>query len=547
MSASAFDIALALGRVATVATVALIVVYLLLGVDDILSDAYFWIQSALRAVRYRNAPKLTLEKLDAVPEKRIALFVPCWHEADVVGRMVGLLCRSMRYRDFDVFVGVYPNDEETQRAVDAVCRRFPNVHKVVNPLPGPTTKGQNLNAMFAALKRLEGEERAEIIVMHDVEDIVHPLSFRLFNFLIPRKDMVQLPVFPLERPFANWTAWTYADEFAENHQKDLIVREATSGFVPGAGVGCAFSRRCLDAMYDKNGGELFKERALTEDYQIGLDLRLAGYKTIFAHQRIEIPKSLGWKISAAGNFVATRAFFPFTLRTAIRQKARWIAGICFQSARATGWKGGFLTRYHLYRDRKSVVADLSSMLGYPVLLLIAALYAWRWYDSAVPVPRFTDPIVVAGLWLTLGVTVVRLLERALFTGMIYGPAQALASIPRVLWSNIVNGCASASAFVQVLQAWRRRQPLGWAKTAHHFPDEVTLAPYRRALGEILVERNALGHADLQRALQRQRAIQRRLGDVLVEMGVVRPDDVARALDEQRAEDAGHLPAALSLN
>jgi bacteriophage N4 adsorption protein B len=485
VSASAFDVALILTRVATVLTLVMIVVYLVLGVDDLFHDVYFWIRAIVRSIQYRGATKLTLEKLDALDEKRIALFVPCWHEADVVSKMVTLVRQSLRYGNYDIFVGVYPNDPRTQEAVDAVIARFPNVHKVVNPLDGPTTKAQNLNSIYAGMKAAEGTRPFDIVVLHDVEDIVHPLSFKLFNYLIPHKDMVQLPVFPLERPGFNWTAWTYADEFAENHQKDLLVREALNGFVPGAGVGCAYGRICLEVMRARSGGDLFRPEALTEDYQFGLDLKLNGFKTIFVHQRIEIPKALGWRFSPAGNFVATRAYFPFDLRSATRQKARWVAGICFQAAAVIGWKGNLMTRYDLYRDRKSVISDFASLFGYVVLALVGALYLWRWYDPAVPVPRFSDPLIVVGLWLALGVTIARLCERAIFVGRIYGFRQAVFSVFRTIWGNVINGVASLLAVAHVIQAAVRREPLTWTKTRHHFPDDVELEPYRRELGELL--------------------------------------------------------------
>ena len=34
----------------------------------------------------------------------------------------------------------------------------------------------------------------------------------------------------------------------------------------------------------------------------------------------------------------------------------------------TGWTGNFATRYGLYRDRKSIVANLMVFLGYIVLV-----------------------------------------------------------------------------------------------------------------------------------------------------------------------------------
>ena len=32
------------------------------------------------------------------------------------------------------------------------------------------------------------------MVLHDSEDVLHPLELKFFNYLLPRKDMIQLPV-----------------------------------------------------------------------------------------------------------------------------------------------------------------------------------------------------------------------------------------------------------------------------------------------------------------------------------------------------------------
>ncbi len=78
--------------------------------------------------------------------------------------------------------------------------------------------------------------------------MIHQLSLKLYNYLIPRKDMIQLPVLPLEVNYFNFTHWVYNDEFAESHTKDIIVREAIHGLVPSAGVGTAFSRKAIEML-----------------------------------------------------------------------------------------------------------------------------------------------------------------------------------------------------------------------------------------------------------------------------------------------------------
>ena len=74
-------------------------------------------------------------------------------------------------------------------------------------------------------------------MLHDSEDVLHPVELSFFNYLLPRKDMIQLPVASLERDWFELVAGTYMDEFAEWHAKDLVVREslAGSGAVGGRG------------------------------------------------------------------------------------------------------------------------------------------------------------------------------------------------------------------------------------------------------------------------------------------------------------------------
>ena len=191
--------------------------------------------------------------------------------SDVIAKMITHTIQSMNYRNFNIFVGTYSNDQPTQEAVDSVCLQFAQVEKVVCPNPGPTNKADCLNWVFQGMALAERRKgiRYEIIVLHDSEDIAHPLELKLFNWLIPRKDMVQIPVIPLERPASYWTAGTYLDEFAENHLKDLLVRECLAKVIPSAGVGTAVNRAVLDQIAELRKNQIFNINTLTEDYEFG--------------------------------------------------------------------------------------------------------------------------------------------------------------------------------------------------------------------------------------------------------------------------------------
>src|ERR1041385_893061 len=189
------------------------------GLDDVFVDMYYWFHhffSRKKLEQYRNASP---EKLHNIPEKPIAIFVPAWHEYDVIDKMLLNACRTIQYKSYDIFVGVYPNDPQTVEKVQEVSKHFPNVHAVVSEKPGPTTKADNLNQVHLGMLRWENKTgiRYDIILMHDSEDVIHPMSLKINNYFIPEYDMVQMPVFPLHTSHVSIVHWTYADEFAENH------------------------------------------------------------------------------------------------------------------------------------------------------------------------------------------------------------------------------------------------------------------------------------------------------------------------------------------
>ena len=175
---------------------------------------------------------------------------------------------------------------------------------------------------------IEGDDPFAIVVLHDVEDVIHPLSLRLYNRFVPESQLLQIPVFALEYPWYEFVGWTYADEFAKNHCKDMLLRERLGAFVPSAGVGTAMARSGLDRVAESER-DLFPEGALTEDYQFALRLHRHGLRTSFALLRLS-PQHRGEPKTAAA-YIATREYFPNKMSAAIRQKSRWVAGICLQA------------------------------------------------------------------------------------------------------------------------------------------------------------------------------------------------------------------------
>lgn len=446
-------------------------IYVLSGVDDILYDLYFWGRHLWRRWLGPRYPRLTLEWLEAREQQRVAVLIPAWREANVIAQMLTNTCETIRYRNYDIFVGTYPNDPETQRQVDLAARTYPRVHKVIHPTDGPTTKADNLNNLYRALAEDEARHgvRYEIIVNHDAEDIIHPLSLLLFNYLIPRKDMIQLPVFPIPVPLWNVTHWTYADEFAENHTKDLLVRELVGGFVPSAGVGTAYTRRAFELVALRHGEEVFSRHNLTEDYLFGLRLRLEGLTCAFVIQRLPIQagdrrrgRFLPW--------IATQALFPRELSRAVRQKTRWNIGIALQAWASAGWPGGLFIRVNLLRDRKVLVTNPAGFLGY-VLLAYFVMYesVGLWFRPDLP--SLIDPESPLWTMIVIATTLMawRLFHRVLAVQRIYGFWPAAMAIPRAVWANFINFAAVMRAITIFVQGRRQGISITWDKTEHEFP------------------------------------------------------------------------------
>lgn len=240
------------------------------GIDDLIVDLIWLGRTAWRRMavytRYQRADAGQLSG-----EGRVAVFVPAWREAAVIGPMLETALARWRGADCRIYVGCYPNDPDTLAAVEAVAARNARVRLVLNPRRGPTTKAHNLNAMWRALLADEAGAPVVAVALHDAEDVVHPAEIGIYATLCGRCDLVQLPVLPLIERERGWWARavssSYADEFAESHGKQLTVREAIGAGVPSAGVGCGFSRAALGRIAERHGAP-FDEGSVTEDYEL---------------------------------------------------------------------------------------------------------------------------------------------------------------------------------------------------------------------------------------------------------------------------------------
>ncbi len=450
-------------------------VFVISGFTDLFFDLYSIGWKFRRWLIGRNWPRLTLERLEAREQQRIAIFIAAWHEEDVIAQTLTNATETIRYKNYDIFVGTYPNDPATQREVDKVASKNPHVHKVITPEDGPTNKASNLNHVFQALLDYETEQNLfyDFIVMHDSEDVIHPYSLLVYNYLIPRKEMIQIPVFPMALPLHKVTHWTYADEFAENHTKILYIREISGGFVPSAGVGTAFTKRAFQLLALEHE-EVFSPNSLTEDYQLGLRMNLHGMKAAFVNVKIPSPQSKQTGKRRASDWVATRAVFPTDFKRAVKQKTRWNIGIVLQGWENIGWKGSLGVKWNLFQDRKALITAPVNFLAYFVFIyfLVYSLLN-RLTLSAMPV------LIPEGSFLSILVLIStifmvwRSLNRAYAVNKIFGFWPAVTSIPRAVWGNIINFFAITRAVTQYFVNKFKKREVAWDKTSHEFPGGVT--------------------------------------------------------------------------
>lgn len=429
-------------------------------IDDIATDLYFFQHRTKRWLRHyrRRAPMRSPELAPATRPGTIAVFIPAWQESGVIGQMLDRCRTSWAGSDYRIYVGVYANDDATATEVIAAAgAQGAKARLVINAGAGPTTKADCLNRLWRAMRDDEERRglRIKAVALHDAEDVVHPDEIRLFDRLIERKALVQIPVVPLAQRGSRWISGHYCDEFAEAHAKHMVVREALDAAMPSCGVGCAFSREILQEIAAERPAGPFDADSLTEDYELGLRIAERGGRGMMVRM-----------LDAEGNIVGTRACFPASFSAAVRQKARWINGIALSGWDRMGWRGDWRELWMRLHDRRGVFAAIVLSTAYlalviETLLWVLAIAGWHRPTPAGSVLNFMMAICFAiVLW--------RLAMRCWFASNLYGLRHGLMAIPRVVVSNTVAIVAARKALFQYIRQLRGA-PVTWDKTCHVFP------------------------------------------------------------------------------
>ena len=466
-------------------TLILIVLFFVFGIDDFFIDLYAWV--------FRIGPQAISDQevleLSSKPEKTIAVLLAAWKEDDVLRSMIHGNVKAISYKNYHFFLGVYPNDHETVREAQKTSQELENVHVVINPLEGPTCKGQMLNVLCQEIINREKDLglHFDAFVIHDAEDLIHPLEFTLVSDELERSDFIQVPVFSLPVSHAAWVAGVYIDEFTESHTKLVLVRNHMGAAIPSAGVGTSLSRGLVEKYIQMNG-RLLNTNSLTEDYELGLSTKPNGLKSKFICKFLTRKKEDG---STQKEYIATREYFPKAFHASVRQKSRWTLGIAFQGWENIGWQGDTLDRYFLFRDRKGPFCNL----------LVAVAFACFFYSlsRASVRPDFLGRLapnktLLILVWLNLFFMLNRIWHRSIGVKKLYGWPMALMSPLRWPLANLIGLLATYAAFKQYLKGKISGTAPKWIKTSHELPPgfgiaspELSVVGTPEALPEVWVE------------------------------------------------------------
>ncbi len=431
--------------------------FLVGGIDDLAIDL-IWLS---RRARRRDRGIPTLADLPVTPPGRLAVFVAAWDEANVIGAMLRTALARFDHPNYRIYVGTYPNDRTTIDEVARVATEDERIRLVVGDRDGPTTKADNLNVLWRALARDDARAgvRSRAVVLHDAEDVVHPLELRVYDTKLDRYAVVQIPVLPLIDHGKRFVSGHYADEFAEAHSKQMVVRAALGAGLPLAGVGCAISVEALNAIAAENGTP-FDAASVTEDYELGLRVSALGLLACFARVRDD-----------DGALVAVRAYFPSTIPAAVAQKSRWMVGIALAGWDRIGWGRWYDLGDHWMRmrDRRAPLAVLILAAAYLGLLFLSASIALHLF-AGTNFPPLSKPV-----WTMLRINAAllawRMAMRIAITAGLYGWREGLRAIPRMVVANYIALLAVRRAFARYF-ATRDGRPIDWGKTDHVFPTDI---------------------------------------------------------------------------
>lgn len=428
--------------------IAILILFFLL--DDLIID--------ITAFIYRLKPepisKSILEKEDS--SLPLAIMIANWKESEVLEYMVkGNFLNMPSKEKTYIFLGVYPNDLETKEIALKLSREIPNVIAVINPLKGPTYKGQMLNVVIDEIFNTEKKLGLlfEGFILHDSEDVLSPLQTQLYRYALSDNDFIQTPVLSLPLKSTDFVGGTYLDEFAEMHTKELLVRQYLGASLPSAGVGTCISRSLIRKIMFEQGGDLFLPNSLTEDYNLGLLTKSFDFNSGFLCHFLEG--------DSCKKIIGTREYFPNEIWSSVKQKTRWVTGISFQGYQKFGWFGNFWEHYFLWRDRRGPVGALIVVNSFVILIGMALNRQELLFNRS---------LIQTFMFINLIGLGYKALIRVFLVTRVAGLKEGLLSVIRWPFSVFINSAAGFRSTYQYYMSRVTGKTIKWSKTTHKIPE-----------------------------------------------------------------------------
>lgn len=202
---------------------------------------------------------------------------------------------------------------------------------------------------------------------------------------------------------------------------------------------------------------IFNDENLTEDYELGLRFYQMGLKTGFFNVKLDGERN--------STRIATAEFFPNKFWPAVKQRSRWIAGICLQNWKAHKWKGNLTTKYFMFRDRKPLISFMSTFLSYFALLyfIYLGIGAAAGFDNTL-ISGKMSPVLMSLMMFNLVFMVSKGFHRFVFTYNWYGFRYAVASLFRLGIDTFIN----FFAIIRSVSVFRKtKKQVVWDATTHY--------------------------------------------------------------------------------
>jgi hypothetical protein len=202
---------------------------------------------------------------------------------------------------------------------------------------------------------------------------------------------------------------------------------------------------------------IFNDENLTEDYELGYRFYELGLKMGFFNVKLDNNNE--------SSRISTAEFFPNTFWTSVKQRSRWIAGICLQNWKAHKWKGNLTMKYFLFRDRKPLFSLLSAFLSNVIFVYLIYVVVTNILFGGNAVYLISNSPV---LWYIMAANVIFMVSRAshrfIFTYNWYGFKYAFYSFFRLILDTAVN----FFAVIRSINVFKKtKKKVVWDSTSHY--------------------------------------------------------------------------------